>query len=172
MARNARTKLQFGAPLDSAAAQWHQGAEPGTPVGRVGAMKTFLLRFFTWWNSQTFGTQLWTKLYGEFVGEDEFGNRYYRTRGGKIDPALGIERRWVIYKGVAEASTVPPPWHGWLHHLVDVPPTEDQIKPHPWEKPHQPNLTGTPGAHRPRGSTLAEGRRPKATGDYKAWTPS
>ena len=28
-------------------------------------MKAFLLRFFTWWNSQTFGTQLWTALYGE-----------------------------------------------------------------------------------------------------------
>ena len=67
-------------------------------------MKTFLLRFFTWWNGQTFGTQLWTKLYGEFVGEDEFGNRYYRTKGGKIDPTLGFDRRWVIYNGVAEAS--------------------------------------------------------------------
>jgi len=42
-------------------------------------MKIFLLRLFTWWNGQTFGTQLWTKLYGEFVGDDEFGNRYYRT---------------------------------------------------------------------------------------------
>ena len=49
-------------------------------------MKQFFLKTFTWWNSQTFGTQLWTKLYGEFVGEDEFGNRYYRTKGGKIDP--------------------------------------------------------------------------------------
>jgi len=57
-------------------------------------MKTFLLRFFTWWNGQTFGTQLWTWLYGEFVGEDEFGNRYFRTRGGKIDPTLGFEHRF------------------------------------------------------------------------------
>ena len=71
-------------------------------------MKTFFLRFFTWWNGQTFGTLLTTSLYGEFVGEDEFGNRYYRTKGGKIDPALGFERRWVIYNGVAEASSVPP----------------------------------------------------------------
>ena len=53
-------------------------------------MKQFLTRFFTWWNGQTFGTQLWTWLYGEFVGEDEFGNRYYRTKGGKIDPTLGF----------------------------------------------------------------------------------
>jgi NADH:ubiquinone oxidoreductase subunit len=134
-------------------------------------MKTFLLRFFTWWNGATFGTLLWTSLYGELVGEDEFGNRYYRTRGGKIDPTLGRERRWVIYNGLAEASAVPPSWHGWLHHTVDVPPTEDKVTPLPWWKPHRPNLTGTPGAHRPTGSTLAQGRRPKATGDYKAWTP-
>jgi len=87
----------------------------------------FLLRFFTWWNGQTFGTQVWTSLYGEVVGDDEFGNRYYRTRGGKIDPGLGFERRWVIYNGVAEASTVPPSWHGWLHHTVDVPPTKDKV---------------------------------------------
>ena len=59
----------------------------------------FLQRMFTWWNGQTFGTQVWTWLYGEFVGEDEFGNRYYRTKDGKIDPALGIERRWVVYNG-------------------------------------------------------------------------
>ena len=70
-------------------------------------MKTFLLRIFTWWNSQTFGTQLWTTLYGEFVGDDEFGNRYYRTKNGKIDPTLGFERRWVIYAGIAEASKIP-----------------------------------------------------------------
>src|SRR5271154_4506743 len=85
--------------------------------------------------------------------------------------ACKIERRWVIYNGVAEASRVPPSWHGWLHHTVDVPPTQDKTAPHPWEKPHRPNLTGTPWAHRPSGSTLAQGRRPKATGDYKAWTP-
>jgi hypothetical protein len=62
-------------------------------------MKSFLLKVFTWWNSQTFGTQLWTWRFGEQVGEDEFGNRYYRTRGGKIDPTLLFERRWVIYNG-------------------------------------------------------------------------
>jgi NADH:ubiquinone oxidoreductase subunit len=132
---------------------------------------SFWIRFFTWWNGWTLGTQVWTSLYGEFVGEDEFGNRYFRTRGGKIDPNLGFERRWVIYNGVAEASTVPPSWHGWLHHTVDVPPTQEKVVPRPWWKPHRANMTGTPGAHRPTGSTLAQGRRPKATGDYKAWTP-
>jgi NADH:ubiquinone oxidoreductase subunit len=134
-------------------------------------MKTLLLRFFTWWNGQTFGTQLWTLLYGEFVGEDEFGNRYYRTRGGQIDPALGFQRRWVIFNGYAEASTIPPRWHGWMHHTVDTPPTEEQETTREWQKPHRPNLTGTPSAYRPPGSTLGANRRPPATGDYKAWTP-
>ena len=123
--------------------------------------KTFFLRVFTWWNGQTFGTQLWTWRFGEVVGDDEFGNRYYRTRGGKIDPTLGFERRWVIYNGYAEASTVPPSWHGWLHHTVDVPPTDEVYEPRSWQKPHRPNLTGTPAAHRPTGSTLAQGRRPQ-----------
>src|SRR5438477_7937778 len=130
-------------------------------------MKNFFLKFFTWWNGQTFGTQVWTWRYGEFVGEDEFGNRYYRTKGGKIDPTLRFERRWVTYQGYAEASTVPPSWHGWLHHTVDVPPTQGSAKAWPWEKPHRPNLTGTPLAWRPSGSVLAEGRRPPAAGDYK-----
>lgn len=141
------------------------------PSKPARSMKTFFLRFFTWWNGQTFGTQLWTWRFGELVGQDEFGNRYFRTRGGRIDPTLLMQRRWVIYSGEAEASSVPPSWHGWLHHTVDVPPTEERYQPRPWQKPHRPNLTGTPGAHRPTGSTLAHGRRPKATGDYKAWNP-
>lgn len=87
-------------------------------------MKSFLLRLFTWWNSQTFGTQFWTWMYGERVGEDEFGNCYYRTRDGKIDRTLGFERRWVIFNGYAEASAIPPSWHGWIHHTVDMPPTQ------------------------------------------------
>ena len=71
-------------------------------------MKQFLLKVFTWWNGQTFGTQLWTWRFGELVGTDDEGNRYYRTRGGKIDPTLHFERRWVIYNGIAEASRIPP----------------------------------------------------------------
>ena len=40
------------------------------------------------------------------------------------------ERRWVIYNGYAEASTIPPSWHGWMHHTVDTPPTDETYKPH------------------------------------------
>ena len=155
--------------LDNCPGWWHQNPEIAhQPAYR---MKQFLLKLFTWWNSQTFGTQLWTWRFGEFVGTDEQGNRYYRTKGGEIDPTLHFERRWVIYNGLAEASRIPAAWHGWMHHTVDVPPTKENYKPREWEKPHVPNMTGTPAAYRPSGSTLASGRRPKATGDYQPWTP-
>ena len=68
---------------------------------------SYFVRLFTWWNRATLSTSLWTLVYGERVGEDEFGNVYYRTRGGKIDPALGFERRWVIYKGMPKAPIRP-----------------------------------------------------------------
>ncbi len=58
-------------------------------------------------------------------------------------------------------AKVPPSWHGWLHHTVDVAPTEESYTPREWEKPHVPNTTGTPAAYRPSGSTLASGRRPE-----------
>jgi NADH:ubiquinone oxidoreductase subunit len=134
-------------------------------------MKTFLTKLFTWWNGQTYGTQFYTWRRGQFVGEDEFGNRYYRALGALIDPSAGPERRWVIYNGPVEASAVPPGWRGWLTHTVDVAPSEESYTPRPWEKPHKPNMTGTPDAYRPRGSQLSVGQRPAATGDYVAWTP-
>ena len=29
------------------------------------------------------------------------------------------ERRFVIYKGIVEASKVPQEWNAWLHHVTD-----------------------------------------------------
>ena len=123
-------------------------------------MKQFFLKVFTWWNGQTFGTQLWTWRFGELVGEDEQGNRYYRTKGGKIDPTLHFQRRWVIYNGYAEASKVPPEWHGWLHYTFDEPPTVEPLERRGWEKDHLPNLTGTVEAWRPKGSIRPMARDP------------
>ncbi len=131
----------------------------------------WLAQCFTWWNGQTLNTKFHTWRHGEEVGRDEFGNIYYRTRGGVKDKALGFERRWVIYPGQSEGSATPPGWYGWLHHQTDVPPTQDNYQPYPWEMAYQPNMTGTPGAWRPTGSTLSLGERPAATGDYKAWAP-
>lgn len=124
---------------------------------------------FSWWGGNTWGTRLWLWRNGEFVGDDEFGNRYYVQRKG-VGP-LGVPRRMVTYANAAEASQVTPDWHGWLHYTVDEPPTKEKYRPRPWQKPHKANMTGTAEAYRPQGSILAQGQRPKATGDYKPWTP-
>ncbi|MDF2799909.1 MAG: NADH:ubiquinone oxidoreductase subunit [Devosia sp.] len=126
-------------------------------------MKEFLLEIFRWWHGQTWGTRLWLKRHGEFVGTDQFGNRYYKDKKSN--------RRYVTYNGPADASTIPPGWYGWIHGRMELPPTEDNYTPHAWEKPHQRNLTGTAQAYRPDGSLLKSGERPRVTGDYEAWSP-
>lgn len=106
---------------------------------------------------------------GERVGVDPFGNKYYQAA-----PRKGYKRprRWVVYKGVPEATNVPPEWHGWLHHQTDTVPKADGLSfRRPWQKPHQPNMTGTTGAYRPPGHILEGGVRDRATGDYEPWTP-
>lgn len=134
-------------------------------------LKDFLIRTFTWWNGQTWGTYWYTRRHGEKVGTDEFGNTYYRARGHVIDPSIGPERRWVVYNGEADLSRVPPLWRGWLAHTFVLAPTEQKVATREWELPHLPNMTGTSQAYRPQGSTFAAGRRPAATGDYVAWSP-
>ncbi len=134
-------------------------------------MKAFILQIFTWWNGQTMGTRFFTWRKGERVGSDEFGNVYYRTRGGVMDPTLGLVRRWVIYKGEADASMIPPGWHGWLHHRVDVAPSQETYTPREWELPHEGNHTGTAGAYRPAGSILTAGQPATNKGDYQPWSP-
>ena len=50
---------------------------------------------------------------GKFVGNDEFGNRYYEGKNGK---------RWVIYKHTIDASKIPVEWYSWIHF------TQNQIE--------------------------------------------
>lgn len=128
-----------------------------------------LAKLFSWWNGATIGTLVTVKARGEHVGTDEFGNRYFESRDNVSYD--GRRRRWVLYNGYAEASKVPPDWHGWLRYTYDEAPSETPLPRKPWEKDHLPNLTGTPMAWRPQGSLAAEGVRPRADGDYEAWRP-
>lgn len=126
----------------------------------------FLKSIFTWWEGATFGT--WLGLRGkDRIGEDSLGNVYYA--GGS--DANGTTRRWVIYNGQNDASRVPPEWFSWLHHQIEEAPQNALPPPRIWEKPAEPNLTGTSLAYRPPGALEAGGRRAAATGDYEAWTP-
>ena len=113
--------------------------------------------------SATIGTKLHTLVYGQFVGRDMFGNRYYQTRFGQN------KRRWVMYKGIVEASKVPATWHGWLHHTLAAP--LSQTRQYLWQKTHQPNLTGTTGRYVPAGHISKGGTRAASTADYEPWRP-
>lgn len=114
-------------------------------------------------------TQIFTRWHGKFVAADSFGNRYYQERRA---PKGRRQRRWVLYKGAAEASKVPPEWHAWLHHTIGEAPIGGGVPHKDWQKEHRPNQTGTDAAYLPPGHLLAGGRRDKATGDYEAWTPN
>ena len=126
----------------------------------MGLLNT-IKRVFTWWDDQTFGTQLWTWRKGVKVGEDQQGNIFYNNKDDS--------RRWVIFNGPIEASRIDPDWHGWLHRTWNEPPTDKPLVHRSWEKPHQENLTGTVAAYAPAGSLRQA--TPASRGDYEAWTP-
>jgi NADH:ubiquinone oxidoreductase subunit len=133
-------------------------------------MLGLISKIFIWWKDATPGTLLTLRNRGaQQVGEDEFGNRYFEEKGNTGPD--GNKRRWVLYKGYADASRVPSDWHGWLHHTFDEPPTEAPLKRQAWEKDHHPNLTGTVHAYRPTGSLASPEKRQSTAGDYEAWSP-
>ncbi len=127
------------------------------------SLKDVFIQIFTWWNGATVGTRFFTWRKGVRVGEDDQGNVYYQSYDGK--------HRWVIYNGYAEASRIPPGWHGWIHWRTDTPPTEAEYEPHPWEKPHMPNPTGTDQAIFPPGSLYRKKPVPMARPAHEAWRP-
>jgi NADH:ubiquinone oxidoreductase subunit len=86
-----------------------------------------------------------------FIGEDEYGNRYYENRSASY-----MRDRWCEYRDPknADPAFMPPEWHAWLHHFVDDPPVSEKGK---WTrpgfvKPPHPNYSGTSLAYAPRNS--------------------
>ena len=114
----------------------------------------------------TIGTRLSTWLHGRLVGSDEAGNRYFEDK--RLRPGQQ-PRRWVLYAGEPEASSIPPEWHAWMHYTTNEP-IPIAARKH-WQKPHQANQTGTANSYRPPGHDYRGGHRAPATGDYESWTP-
>ena len=104
-------------------------------------MLTILKEIFTWWNRQTFTTKISILLYGKFVGEDEFGNKYYKSKNNK---------RWVIYKDEIDASKIPVEWYSWMHFLKNKIEDNHELKKYDWQKKHISNQTGTEKAYNPK----------------------
>ena len=129
-----------------------------------------LKTIFLWWEGATLGT-VWTIWRSaRLIGTDSLGNRYYEARStkGSYD---GRKRRFVKYKGYADASKIPPDWHGWMHYIYDTPPSKEALPTKAWQLPHRPNLSGTPFALFPPGSMNAKGQRARSSSDYDAWKP-
>ena len=117
--------------------------------------------------STSIGTRIFTKLFGEKVGQDDSGNKYYRCDyGSKIK-----ERRWVIYLDEADGSAVPPNWQGWLTHTLKLPPTQDPPVIRDWMIRHKSNLSGTHQAYNPSSSTPT-GHDEVSRGTYEPWEPN
>ena len=95
---------------------------------------------FTWWNRQTFGTFLKTLFFGIYVGKDELGNRYYKSKNNE---------RWVIYSKKIEATKITSDWYLWIHHTVNKIPEEKFKKKYLWQKKHMENKTGTNESYKP-----------------------
>ena len=117
-------------------------------------MLTLLKKIFTWWNQDTIGTKLFTFFYGKLVGEDYFGNKYYQSKAGK---------RWVIYNGEVEASKIPNEWYSWMHFTNNKIENIHDYKKYNWQKPHEPNQTGTENSYHPNKNNNEIKKK------YKSW---
>ena len=94
---------------------------------------------FTWWNKITFGTFLKTLFFGKYVGSDEFGNKYYKSKNNE---------RWVVYPNNIEATKITSDWYLWMHHTIDII-HDKKNKKHHWQKEHLENQTGTKNSFKP-----------------------
>ena len=99
----------------------------------------FFKIIFTWWNKQTFGTFLKTLFFGKFVGSDQYGNKYYKSKN---------DERWVVYSANIEATKITSEWYLWIHHTIDKIPDNNTSKFN-WQKKHLENQTGTINSHKP-----------------------
>ena len=114
------------------------------------------------------GTTLYTWIYGNLVGCDDYKNKYY-CNSKKFDD-LGA-KRWVIFDGEIEASKVPSHWHAWLHKSIDIPPLNYTNK-YSWQKIHEQNMTGSNKAYYPDSHPLSTSNNKKSIRtEYESWKP-
>ena len=91
---------------------------------------------------------------GKLKGKDSFGNKYYESKSGK---------RWIIYKDEVNASKIPVEWYSWIHFTKNKIENNHELEKFSWQKPHQPNLTGTKSSYHPNKDDN------KVIKKYKSW---
>ena len=114
-------------------------------------------QIFIWWHRQTLGTFLKTLFFGKYVGRDEYGNKYYKSKKNE---------RWVVYGKESEASKITSDWYLWIHFLKKNKPSKDSNK-FSWQIKHKENMTGTKEAYKPEGSLTSDLK--KNTKKYETW---
>ena len=117
-------------------------------------MLTLFKKIFIWWNQETLGTKIKTIFLGKLVGTDSFGNKYYESKAGK---------RWIIYKDEIDASKISGEWYSWMHYTRNKIENTHDLKKYKWQKPHQPNQTGTDNSYHPNKNNE------KINKKYKSW---
>ena len=120
------------------------------------SMWSFFASLFIWWRGHTIGTYIFTAKNGIYVGSDNFGNKYFKSKKD--------ERRWVIYSRENDASCVSPNWHGWLHRTIDKIPSSSAITGEKMHELHK-NMTGTADAYHPNKFGKPINR------EYTSWEP-
>ncbi|RHZ49972.1 hypothetical protein Glove_508g61 [Diversispora epigaea] len=95
---------------------------------------------------------------GTLVGVDKFGNKYFENK----EEVCGRDR-WIEYAHYhSDSSQIPSEWHGWVHKIIDEPPTVNPPISYKYLQEHTENFTGTPKAYKTYNTTA-----PKIT----AWEP-
>jgi len=113
------------------------------------------------------GTLLYTWLYGNHVGSDQFNNKYYCNSDDFKDTKA---KRWVIFSEEIEASKIPSHWHAWLHKSIQSPPINYTHK-YKWQKDHLSNMTGTKEAYYPSSHPLSKSKIDPSEKEYETWDP-
>ena len=70
---------------------------------------------------------------------------------------------WNVYSDEIDASKIPVEWYSWIHHTPNNLQNNQEPNKHNWQKPHQPNLTGTKKAYYPNRNNNEISKK------YKTW---
>ena len=122
-------------------------------------MRSFFASLFIWWRGCSLGTYLFTLRNGVYIGSDDLGNKYFKSRKD--------EKRWVLYEKDCDASSISPSWHGWIHGKGNKLPTlENNTLEASSNAFFYKNMTGTIDAYHPKKYSSA-----KKTVEYVPWKP-
>ena len=83
--------------------------------------------------------KIFSIFFGTKVGKDQFGNTFYESI--KLSRHFNRNMRWVVYKGIPEATKIQVDWYCWLNYQSKQLPTESRLKTYICSKSRKINLT-------------------------------